>query len=683
MDGAGIVVFPTIRSATKSMHVINASRRRLWRVLASISAAGWLMFSCTTVHAALTLKIEDYATMPKTGATGSAADPLTFSNSNYLARVNFMSEEPGGGRNRFFVNDLNGPLYILDQTTKNFTQYLDFNGKSGRPGMFQNFVFETNFANGLITFQFDPDYANNGKFYTVHMESPTAQPAPGPVNTVSYATTPTVDAPGNTARTVALVEWTDTNINNSTFEGTAREILRMDMVSNIHPMGDVIFNPNAHPGDADWRMMYLAVGDGGAGEQGGSTRLTPQRLDSLGGKVLRIRPDNVDAGAALTLSPNGKYYIPDDNPFTSVNNAAVRDEIFSLGHRNVHRISWDPETNTILVNEIGLHTWEEVNVIHAGANYGYSSIEGNQVLASDNNATSDPLPASILRRITAATTSGTMTPVYPVVQYGHGLAGQIGPEGDSISSGYVYRGSNIPSLYGKYIFGEITTGQVFWCDFDEMLAADDGDPNTMAEIHAIDIAWNNPADSAGEATFATITPNGAVLGPLFQIVEDGYKARGGTDPNLPGGAAVTGNNGRADIRLQVDENGELYILSKSDGMIRYIVEALGDADFNGDNQVDGADYLIWQRNLGSAGELAQGDADGDGWVTAADLGYWRRQFGQDPPLRAVPEPAAIVLAAAIAAFAGLPTLGRRTPNSAFVSRQAVEAPSRTVQAHRK
>jgi hypothetical protein len=288
-----------------------------------------------------------------------------------------------------------------------------------------------------------------------------------------------------------------------------------------------------------------------------------------------------------------------------------------------------------------------------------------------------------LRRITAATTSGTMTPVYPVVQYGHGLAGQIGPEGDSISSGYVYRGSNIPSLYGKYIFGEITTGQVFWCDFDEMLAADDGDPNTMAEIHAIDIAWNNPADSAGEATFATITPNGAVLGPLFQIVEDGYKARGGTDPNLPGGAAVTGNNGRADIRLQVDENGELYILSKSDGMIRYIVEALGDADFNGDNQVDGADYLIWQRNLGSAGELAQGDADGDGWVTAADLGYWRRQFGQDPPLRAVPEPAAIVLAAAIAAFAGLPTLGRRTPNSAFVSRQAVEAPSRTVQAHRK
>src|SRR3972149_5535061 len=73
---------------------------------------------------------------------------------------------------RFFVNDLNGPLYILDKTTRQFTTYLDFNGRDGRPGMFEEFVFASGYANGLITFQFDPDYRNNGKFYTLHMEDP-------------------------------------------------------------------------------------------------------------------------------------------------------------------------------------------------------------------------------------------------------------------------------------------------------------------------------------------------------------------------------------------------------------------------------------------------------------------------------------------------------------------------------
>ena len=87
-----------------------------------------------------------------------------------LARVNFLRDEPGG--RRFFVNDLNGPLYILDKQTKKFTVYLDFNGAGGRPGLFPKFTFERNFATGLINFLFDPDYARNGVFYTMHMEDP-------------------------------------------------------------------------------------------------------------------------------------------------------------------------------------------------------------------------------------------------------------------------------------------------------------------------------------------------------------------------------------------------------------------------------------------------------------------------------------------------------------------------------
>ncbi|HMP07697.1 MAG TPA: PQQ-dependent sugar dehydrogenase, partial [Lacipirellulaceae bacterium] len=360
---------------------------------------------------------------------------------------------------------------------------------------------KTGFANGLITFAFDPDYQNNGKFYTVHMEDPIAVGAPTdpprqPKNTVSYLPTDPITTPGGSLRQTVLLEWTDTNIANSTFEGTARELLRLNMSGQIHPTGDLIFNPNAGPGDPDWRVLYIAVGDGGARESPTTaTRRTPQRLDSLGGKILRIIPDLSLHGPTSSLSPNGQYRIPNDNPFTSINNSAVRDEVFALGLRNPHRISWDPDTDTILVNDIGLRTWEEVNVIQHGGNYGYSEIEGNQVLGANNFTNDNPLPATIPRRINSTTTSGTMTPIYPVLQYGHGLPGQTGFAGDSISSGYVYRGSNIPSLYGKYIFGDITTGQLMWADFDEMLAAHDGDSTTMATIHSLNLVWNDPHDA--------------------------------------------------------------------------------------------------------------------------------------------------------------------------------------------
>ena len=112
----------------------------------------------------LALQLEDYAQLPITGQLDGQ------NTMGQLARVNFMREEPGG--RRFFVNDLNGPLYILDKQTKKFTVYLDFNGLGARPGLFPKFTFERNFATGLTNFLFDPDYARNGVFYTMHMEDP-------------------------------------------------------------------------------------------------------------------------------------------------------------------------------------------------------------------------------------------------------------------------------------------------------------------------------------------------------------------------------------------------------------------------------------------------------------------------------------------------------------------------------
>src|SRR4030095_7925829 len=105
--------------------------------------------------------------MPITGAVDGVGN-----SAGLLARINFLREEPGESRKRFFVNDLNGTLYILDKDTKKLTTYLNFNGLEGQPGIFHRLTIDNLLASGFISFQFDPDYAHNGKFYSIHFEDP-------------------------------------------------------------------------------------------------------------------------------------------------------------------------------------------------------------------------------------------------------------------------------------------------------------------------------------------------------------------------------------------------------------------------------------------------------------------------------------------------------------------------------
>ena len=288
------------------------------------------------------LELRDYVQMPIT------ADPNGENTRAQLARVNFLRDEPGS--RRFFVNDLNGPLYILDKKTKQFTTYLDFNGAAGRPGIFSKFTFERNFATGLINVLFDPDYLRNGVFYTIHMEDPTipgsARPKPDVVaglDLTRYDTTAAIVSPTQPNavinREAVVIEWTDRRIANTTFEGTARELLRLQLASPIHPLGEMTFNPTARRGDPDWRVMYLGIGDAGTGEQRDIRRLNPQRLDNLLGKIVRIVPDLREHTSTSTVSENGRYRIPKDNPFVSTDGA--RKEIWAVGLRNPHRLVWD------------------------------------------------------------------------------------------------------------------------------------------------------------------------------------------------------------------------------------------------------------------------------------------------------------------------------------------------------
>jgi hypothetical protein len=527
--------------------------------------------------------LEDYANPPLSNATHSGANATAIDYKLQLGRVSSMRAEPANAplaASRIFVNDQSSTLYILDTATKKFTPYLKFTD------VFPKFASDKGNATGIVSITFDPAYAKNGKFYTVHTENPELPGTAAPVNTqlpslslTGYTTTDPVNPPAGPVHLESvLVEWTDTNIRNAAFEGTAREILRVGYDRN-HPMDDTIFDPLAKPGSSDYGNLYVGVGDGAQGETPGPSHTLPQQLNTLLGKVLRITPD-INLRPKDMLSPNGRYRIPstgpDPNPFLNV--AGARGEIYAYGLRHPHRFDWDATTKTFLVIDIGLHYWEEVNIGAKGANYGYPEREGNEQLFVDDAGKTGSLenppvafPDRDLLKVDGI--DEPVVPIYPAAVYTHW-------EGDSIGSGFVYRGKLMPRMRGKFIFNDMTTGRIFYVDQGEMITTH-GQRNHQAQVHELQIMYKSPYNTSSQT---------AAKRRMFDVVAETYAHKGGTpaqDRVLPGaGGATTGwrdadhkqpkadsegvayGGGRADVRIAMGGDGELYVLSKSDGMIR-------------------------------------------------------------------------------------------------------------------
>jgi len=500
----------------------------------------------------LTLQLADVAAAPQTGTALVGNE----GNNSHVARIDSIREEPGR-RNGYWVNDLNGPLYFYNKSTQGFKVYLDFNGTEGHTGLFKKLAYSTGYGGGLVAFQFHPEYATPGSahygvFYTLHLEDPAKAGSALPDNThvpgldvSNYQITPAVPSPGSdhALRQSVLIEWRDTDPKDEVFTGTARELLRVEVNSDLNPMGDLLFNPlataSSHP---DYGNLYISVGDGGDGETDQPTRHhNPQSLATLLGKILRINPDDPDGAGPLT------YSIPVDNPFVSISGA--RGEIWAYGFRNPHGFSWDTYSNRLIVNDIGYHSWEEVNFVKKGQNYGWASREGSHIF--------DP----------ATGTTRTLSPndsilgyQYPVIEYPHIPTPGYPTFGNAISNGFVYRGLKYPALFGKYIFADIATGEIYYAELGLMLAAGESSPTTRCPYSKFMIDWENPLNAAfGHQAYQR----------LYEVVEAGYELRGGPHKNLPGSGAY-GEDGRADVRLIQTSDGEIYITSKSDGMLRRV-----------------------------------------------------------------------------------------------------------------
>lgn len=232
-----------------------------------------------------------------------------------------------------------------------------------------------------------------------------------------------------------------------------------------------------------------------------------QSLSEPLGAILRIDPVNGD--------DNRGYAIPEDNPFVGM--ADVAPEIWAYGLRHPQQFSFDTD-GRMFINDIGQNHIEEVNIGVAGANYGWHVREG---MFSTGFGVDIGISGFVFPRSPARDSF-----VYPVAQYDH-------DEGNAIGSGFVYRGGEIPALQGKYVAADIVRGRLFYFDVAGLRA---GDPAELKELR--------------------IHIDGAER-PLLEAV--GYEN------------TYARNTLRADLRLGIDAEGELYLLTKGDGWIRKMV----------------------------------------------------------------------------------------------------------------
>jgi len=197
--------------------------------------------------------------------------------------------------------------------------------------------------------------------------------------------------------------------------GTRRELIFQKQPASNHNGGQLAFGPDG--------QLYIGLGDGGGS---GDPKKNGQNLSVLLGKILRINP---------TRSNELPYTIPADNPFSK--RAGARGEIWAYGLRNPWRFSFDRDDKSMWIADVGQVKWEEINRVEAdprgGKNFGWPLREGLHQFDGNN-----PKDA-----------------VEPVHEYNHD-AGRC-----SITGGYVYRGTGIPDMAGRYLFGDYCSGDVW------------------------------------------------------------------------------------------------------------------------------------------------------------------------------------------------------------------------------
>jgi len=287
---------------------------------------------------------------------------------------------PDDGSGRLFVVEQGGRIKIIQNGSVLSPPFLDISSKVTTGGEM-----------GLLGVTFHPNFSSSRKFYVNYVRTQTGQ-----------------------IQSVIAEYSVASATSNQTDASTERILLTVNQVGNFtnHKAGELAFAADG--------FLYFGLGDGGSG---GDPNGNGQNKQTLLGKMMRIDVDGTSAGL--------QYRIPSDNPFVS---GGGLPEIYAYGFRNPWRFSFDRPTNRLFVADVGQGSFEEVDIVQKGGNYGWNTMEGNHCF---NPATGCNMNGLAL----------------PIAEYDHSV-------GIAVIGGYVYHGTSIANLQGTYVFGDLN-GKIF------------------------------------------------------------------------------------------------------------------------------------------------------------------------------------------------------------------------------
>ncbi|MEE8464893.1 MAG: PQQ-dependent sugar dehydrogenase [Dehalococcoidia bacterium] len=277
---------------------------------------------------------------------------------------------------RFFVTEQAGRVmsFPISPGPSEASVFLDIRDRVNRGGN----------EEGLLGLAFDPEFESNGYFFVYYSAT---NPRRSVISRFSSADTAKPES--------ELI------------------VLEISQPYQNHNGGQLAFGPDG--------MLYIGLGDGG---RGGDPQGNGQNLSTLLGSILRIDVSGVGPGAG--------YVVPAGNPFIELPTA--RGEIWAYGFRNPWRFSFDRQNGDLWAGDVGQNSYEEVDLVLRGGNYGWNTMEGGHCFSPRTGC--DP--------------SGTES---PVIEYS-------ADRGCSVIGGYVYRGAGIPSLNGAYLYGDFCSGEI-------------------------------------------------------------------------------------------------------------------------------------------------------------------------------------------------------------------------------
>lgn len=389
------------------------------KAVVRLSLALLCAITCTTpVRAQLVRQNNTTLTFPTTSSGAGDFQLVELFPGMQFDRPVCIASPPG--ENRLFVVERVGRIWVINSlSVPTKTLFLDITNQVHA----SSWSPTDRRTEGLSSIAFHPDFATNHRFF------------------ITYNTITTTAAGTGHHNRVAEFRASDDNL-------TAVKSSEIPLITQFdegdgHNINDLHFGPDGY--------LYIATGDEGDGGTGDDFN-NAQKIDKdFFSAIMRIDVDkkagNLTPNTHPASNPN-TYKIPADNPYVGarsfngipVDPKNVRTEFYAVGFRNPWRFTFDPATSKIYEGDVGQHTFEEVNIVVKGGNYGWSFKEGT---ANGPKAGSKP---------------DSVTLIDPIVEYGQGF---LDDSGMSVTCGVVYRGNALPGLDGSLIFADYQSGN-FW-----------------------------------------------------------------------------------------------------------------------------------------------------------------------------------------------------------------------------